>query len=94
MVGLVADSPLKRKTELSEEPVVELVVHKNSADGQQGVTHEVLSVIEAATEAFLGKKARIRSIRMLGESDGDSNAWASQGRDMIQTSHNLVQRGH
>ncbi|MGA7461458.1 MAG: hypothetical protein WBW69_14610 [Candidatus Korobacteraceae bacterium] len=95
-VSLVADSPSpKVKTELlSEEPTPALVVHKNSADGQQGVTPDIVAVIEAAAEAFVGRKVCILSIRMIGDVDGDSNAWASQGRDMIQTSHNLVQRGH
>ena len=95
-VSLVADSPSSKvKTELlSEEPAPAMVVHKNSADGQQGVTPDIVAVIEAAAEAFMGRKVRILSIRMIGDADGDSNAWASQGRDMIQTSHNLVQRGH
>lgn len=94
-VSLIADSPsLQSKTELSLEPVPVQVAHKNVADGQQGLTPEIVAVIEAAAEAFVGKKVRILSIRMMGEADGDSNAWASQGRDMIQTSHNLVQRGH
>jgi len=94
-VSLVADSPSSKvRTELSAESAPALVVHKGSADGQQGVTPEIVAVLEAAAEAFMGKKVRILSIRMIGDADGDSNAWASQGRDMIQTSHNLVQRGH
>jgi len=94
--SLVADSPSPRvKTELlSDEPASAPVANKNLADGQQGVTAEIVAVIEAAAEAFVGKKVRILSIKMIGEADSDSNAWASQGRDMIQTSHNLVQRGH
>jgi hypothetical protein len=95
-VSLVADqaSPMV-KTELrNEEPAPALVVQKNSADGQQGVTPEIVAVIEAAAAAFVGKKVCILSIRMMGDADGDANAWAAQGRDMIQTSHNLVQRGH
>jgi hypothetical protein len=59
-----------------------------------GITAEMVAVIEATVEIFLGTKARILSIRMLDQSDGDSSAWASQGRDMVQSSHNLVQRGH
>lgn len=95
MVGLVADSPSSKvKTELNEDPAPVLVAHTTSADGQQGVTPEIVAVIEAAAEEFMGRKVRILSIRMLEDADGDSNAWASQGRDMIQTSHNLVQRGH
>lgn len=60
----------------------------------EGVTPEIVAVIEAAAAQFLGTPVRILSIRVLGEPDGDSNVWASQGRDIVQTSHNLVQRGH
>ena len=66
--------------------------HAHPPEG--GITAEMVAVIEATVEIFLGTKARIRSIRMLDQSDGDSSAWASQGRDMVQSSHNLVQRGH
>jgi len=94
-VSLVANPSPKVKTELlNEEPPQPPIGHNDSADGQQGVTSEIVAVIEAAAEAFVGKKVRILSIRMMGDADGDSNAWAAQGRDIIQTSHNLVQRGH
>ena len=96
MVGVrvVADEPSSReKTELvNEKPG--LVAQKNLAEAQQGVTPEIVAVIEAAAAAFVGKKVRILAIKMMADADGDSSAWASQGRNMIQTSHNLVQRGH
>lgn len=59
-----------------------------------GITCEILAVIEAAATAFIGKKVFIRSIRILDGDEVDASAWASQGRDMIQSSHNLIQRGH
>lgn len=65
-----------------------------AADTSQGLTPEIVTVIEAAAAQFVGKPIRILSIRMLDEPDDGSNVWASQGRDIIQTSHNLVQRGH
>lgn len=65
-----------------------------AAETPQGVTPEIVAVIEAAAAQFVGKPVRILSIRVLEEPDDDSNVWASQGRDIIQTSHNLVQRGH
>ena len=64
-----------------------------SARSPQEVTPETLSVIAAAVTAFLGKKVRIHSARML-QTPRDINPWARQGRVMVQTSHNLVQRGH
>jgi methylmalonyl-CoA carboxyltransferase large subunit len=45
---------------------------------------ELLLVISAAVAAFLGKRARIRGIRVLS-----SASWAHQGRVSIQASHAL-----
>ena len=90
-ISLVAEDPSTReKTELlSHEPA-----GKETSEAVPGITPEIVAVIEAAAAEFVGKAVRILSIRALGEADGDANAWASQGRDIIQTSHNLVQRGH
>ena len=46
------------------------------------LSEELLLVIGAAVAAFLGKKAPIRQIRLLG-----SAGWAQQGRLTIQASH-------
>jgi methylmalonyl-CoA carboxyltransferase large subunit len=48
------------------------------------LSEELVLVISAAVAAFLGKKPRIRQIRLLG-----SAAWAQQGRVTIQASHAL-----
>jgi methylmalonyl-CoA carboxyltransferase large subunit len=48
------------------------------------VSEEVLLIISAAVAAFLGKKPKIRQIRLLG-----STAWSQQGRLTIQGSHTL-----
>jgi methylmalonyl-CoA carboxyltransferase large subunit len=50
----------------------------------EGISEEIVLVIAAAVAAFLGKKAPIRQIRLLG-----SAAWAQQGRVTIQASHSL-----
>jgi len=50
----------------------------------EGLSEEIVLVISAAVAAFLGKKAPIRQIRLLG-----STAWAQQGRVTIQASHTL-----
>jgi methylmalonyl-CoA carboxyltransferase 12S subunit len=47
-------------------------------------SEEIVLIISAAVAAFLGKKAPIRQIRLLG-----STAWAQQGRVTIQASHTL-----
>lgn len=49
------------------------------------LTPEIVAVISAALAAFLGVKARIRQISVVG---GDS--WAHQGRMTIQASHALT----
>jgi hypothetical protein len=58
-----------------------------------GITPEIVAVVQAAAEAFLEQKVRIISLRVSGTTPRTSSSWASQGRDIIQTSHNLVQRG-
>ena len=48
----------------------------------KGVSDEVLVVISAAIAAFLGKKPRIRQVRLI-----TSSQWSTQGRVNIQASH-------
>jgi methylmalonyl-CoA carboxyltransferase 12S subunit len=50
----------------------------------EGLSDEIVLVIGAAIAAFLGKKAHIRAIQLVG-----SAAWAQQGRVTIQASHAL-----
>jgi methylmalonyl-CoA carboxyltransferase 12S subunit len=54
---------------------------------QEGIPEEVILAISAAIAAFLGKRPRIRQIRLIG-----SAAWAQQGRVSIQASHALALR--
>jgi methylmalonyl-CoA carboxyltransferase large subunit len=56
------------------------------------ISPEILSVISAAVAAFLGKKARVRSARLIRPVVSTS-AWAQQGRVFVQASHNLPYRG-
>jgi methylmalonyl-CoA carboxyltransferase large subunit len=48
---------------------------------------EVLTVISAAIAAFLGVKAQIRQVRLVGR-----EVWAQQGRASIMASHQLAGR--
>jgi methylmalonyl-CoA carboxyltransferase large subunit len=52
------------------------------------VSQETVLIIAAAVAGFLGKKAPIRQIRLLG-----SDAWAQRGRVTIQASHKLARHG-
>lgn len=54
----------------------------------EGVTPEIVLAITAAVAAFLGKRATIRQIHLVG-----SSAWAQQGRATVQASHSLI-RGY
>lgn len=54
------------------------------SDGAEPLSEEIVLVLGAAVAAFLGKKARVRGIQLLG-----SSAWAQQGRVTIQASHAL-----
>ena len=61
------------------------------AGGQpEELTEEVLLVISAAVAAFLGKRARIRTIRRVPVPG--YNPWSQQGRVYIQGSHNIWTR--
>jgi len=54
------------------------------------VPPETLLILAAAVTAFLGKKVRIRSAKMLYAHES-FNAWSQQGRVVVQASHNLAQ---
>lgn len=51
---------------------------------EEGLSEEIVLVISSAIAAYLGKKAHIRAIQLIG-----SAAWAQQGRVTIQASHAL-----
>ena len=55
----------------------------------QDITPDTLVVLAAAVTAFLGKKVRIRSAKMLQSPYEIVNPWAQQGRAIVQASHNL-----
>ena len=57
-------------------------------DGQ--VTAETLAILAAA---YLGKKVRIRSAKMLRAPAASGNAWALQGRVLVHGSHHPRIRG-
>jgi hypothetical protein len=60
---------------------------------REEVTPETLLILAAAVTAFLGKKVRSRSAKMLYAHES-FNAWSQQGRVVVQASHNLAQRGY
>lgn len=71
-------------------PAAAAVAAKPAAAGAAngGLDEETLLVISAAIAAFLGKKATIRQIRLVG-----SGTWARQGRVNIHASHAFARSG-
>ena len=59
---------------------------------QSETSPEILVVIAAAVTAFLGKKVRIRSAKMLQSPYEIVNPWAQQGRVFVQASHYYLRR--
>ena len=54
---------------------------------EEEVSAETILILSAAVAAFLGKRARIRSARLVRAAA--SSVWAQQGRVFVQASHNL-----
>ena len=51
---------------------------------EEEYNEDLLLAISAAVAAYLGKRPRIRAIRLVGAGD-----WAQQGRVFVQASHSL-----
>jgi len=73
-------------------PTSEKAAAPQKQETQEEVTPEMLVVIAAAVTAFLGKKVRIRSAKMLQSPYEIVNPWSQQGRVFVQASHNLRSR--
>jgi methylmalonyl-CoA carboxyltransferase large subunit len=69
------------------------VVRSSPVREEEEITPELLVVMAAAVTAFLGKKVRIRSAKMLQSPYEIVNPWSQQGRVFVQASHNLRSRG-
>jgi len=56
------------------------------------ITPETLAKIGETITALLGRKVRIRSVKILHTPDAIANPWALQGRAVIQASRNFASR--
>jgi methylmalonyl-CoA carboxyltransferase large subunit len=80
-------------------PVAAIETSAPVADASQAmepaeeVTPEMLVVIAAAVTAFLGKKVRIRSAKMVRQPREAVSAWSQHGRVLVHSSHNPRARG-
>lgn len=61
----------------------------SAAPERPPVDEATAMIIAAAVAAYLGKRAAVRRIRVLGHGSGDP--WAVSGRISLQASHNVVQ---
>ncbi len=56
------------------------------------ITPETLATITEAVTALLGRKVRVRSVKILPTPDAIVNPWAQHGRAVVQASHDFSQR--
>lgn len=73
----------------AQSSVAKEAVHKENEE----VTPEILVVIAAAVTAFMGRKVRVRSAKMLRPAFEGANPWSLQGRVFVHASHQLRFRG-
>jgi len=78
------------KIELSAENAVSPVTAQ--AQATEEITPETLATITATITALLGRKARVRSVRILPAPDATANSWAQRGRAIVQASRDFSQR--
>jgi len=88
---VAASTPAAKVPVPKVEPKPEVIVAAPKPQpAKEEITPEILAIIAAAVAQFVGAGARIRSTRMVPMAEG--NAWAQQGRVIIQASHNLAMR--
>ena len=68
------------------------VLSPREAQAPEEITAETLATIAETITALLGRKVRIRSVKILPTPDATANPWAQQGRAVVQASHDFSQR--
>jgi hypothetical protein len=58
-----------------------------AADPEPAIPPETQALIKATLSTLLGRKVRIRSMKLLEKADA-ATTWATQGRIAVHTSHN------
>jgi hypothetical protein len=87
----VAELSRLQAARVQEAEVVYISTAAEGADERKTapVKPEIVAALTAAATAFLGKKARVRSAQLLPNAQESADAWAQQGRVIVQTSHNM-----
>lgn len=78
---------MERVVEISKPPIAAQV------QGSEEIPPETLAKLSETIAAWLGKKVRIRSVKMLPTPNAVLNPWAQQGRVVVQASHYLEHGG-
>jgi hypothetical protein len=76
---------LKKEFEARISAMEALLPKAGAPAAEEPVSAETLAMIAAAVTAYLGKKVKIRSARLLPT----VNQWTQTGRAIVQASHNL-----
>jgi Na+-transporting methylmalonyl-CoA/oxaloacetate decarboxylase beta subunit len=79
----VAERSQQAATAAIEEAVAQPAADRN----EEEVTPETLVMIAAAVTAYLGKKVRVRSAKLLLPPSQAANPWVQRGRTLVQCSH-------
>ncbi len=87
-LSLTRETPPMVATEFDLEAAAATADESPQLDDED-VTAEIMAVISAAATAFLGKKVRILTAKLLQSPEEGVNAWSQQGRVFVQASHNL-----
>jgi hypothetical protein len=67
--------------------------HGQGVEGAEEITPDTLAAIAKAITGLLGRKVRIRSVKMLQTPSTVASQWAQQGRVIVHASHNPAPRG-
>jgi hypothetical protein len=86
-------APAAAAPAVEKEAAPVLAIEKAVQREDEQVAPETLVLIAAAVTAFLGKKVRIRSAKMLRSPHAGVSAWSQQGRALVHASHNPRIRG-
>jgi len=89
------DSLAARVAVLEQEvdaPTVPAALSTAEAQAADEITPETLATIAETVAALLGRKVKIRSVKILPAPDAIANPWAQRGRAIVQASHDFSQR--
>jgi hypothetical protein len=89
------DSLAARVAVLEQEvdaPTAPAALSTAGAQAADEITPETLATIAETVAALLGRKVKIRSVKILPAPDAIANPWAQRGRAIVQASHDFSQR--